>query len=50
MNLVKSDRLEIKGPSEEQLVEANSSSKNASLTVMGQPLYVSISSLVLFSY
>ncbi|KAH7200202.1 hypothetical protein DER44DRAFT_813600 [Fusarium oxysporum] len=38
MNLVKSDRLEIKGPSEEQLVEANSSSKNASLTVMGQPL------------
>ncbi|KAK2673138.1 hypothetical protein RAB80_010681 [Fusarium oxysporum f. sp. vasinfectum] len=39
MNLAKSDRLEIKGPSEEQLVEANSSSKNASLTVMGQPLY-----------
>ncbi|KAM0086271.1 hypothetical protein ACKRZS_001456 [Fusarium odoratissimum] len=38
MNLVKSDRLEIKGPSEEQLVEAKSSSKNASLTVMGQPL------------
>ncbi|EXM23501.1 hypothetical protein V3481_011678 [Fusarium oxysporum f. sp. vasinfectum] len=50
MNLAKSDRLEIKGPSEEQLVEANSSSKNASLTVMGQPLYVSVSSLVLFAY
>ncbi|KAF5701063.1 hypothetical protein FGLOB1_10405 [Fusarium globosum] len=36
-DLAKSGGLEIKGPSQEQLVEASSSSKNASVKPMGQP-------------
>ncbi|KAF5573002.1 hypothetical protein FPCIR_14128, partial [Fusarium pseudocircinatum] len=38
VDLVKSGGLEIKGPSMEQPVEAGSSSKNASLAPIGQPL------------
>ncbi|KAG7412303.1 hypothetical protein Forpe1208_v008703 [Fusarium oxysporum f. sp. rapae] len=38
MDLAKSGGLEIKGPSDNQPVAANSSSKDASLTLVGQPL------------
>jgi hypothetical protein len=50
MDLAESGGLEINGSSMEQPVEAGSSSKYASLAPVGQPLYVSVSPLVVFSY
>lgn len=49
-DLAESGGLEIKNSNQEQPVEASSSSKNASVKPMGQPLYVSVSHLVELSY
>lgn len=49
-DLAKSGGLEIKGSPQEQPTEASSSSKNASVKPMVQPLYVTVSLLVTLSY